>query len=322
MGGNLNELGGVVSTTGFSLFRPYDHIDVVYDGLDRVTSAIYYKDAVGTIVLQNFAITYSADGWPIENGTEYKNHQFDIYQGRFSPCCETSTSDTVQIVRGSCHQVFSQCSTFELISNTSNMSIIWPNNAEKITVVSTSSEDSSLGIGIRSVKITGISNIGAEISETIIMNGLINVISTLDFKRLNSITSLTSGTNDFAVGRISFKNTSLQIIDTISPGFSQSASLKYTIPTTQKLTLKALRLNADRLGEYEIKLLIWQRNPNITPFTHLHTVVNSHSDLHLFPGELVLSAETDIAAVIRKRTGKNGVSLFTGELLGTQSLVV
>ena len=202
------------------------------------------------------------------------------------------------------------------------MSIIWPNNAEKITVVSTSSEDSSLGIGIRSVKITGISNIGAEISETIIMNGLINVISTLDFKRLNSITSLTSGTNDFAVGRISFKNTSLQIIDTISPGFSQSASLKYTIPTTQKLTLKALRLNADRLGEYEIKLLIWQRKPNITPFTHLHTVVNSHSDLHLFPGELVLSAETDIAAVIRKRTGKNGVSLFTGELLGTQSLVV
>lgn len=331
MGGNLNELGGLSHTTGFSLFRPYDHVVVVYDGLDRVTSAIYYKSTDNSIILRNFVISYSMDGGhPIENGTEYKNHTFDIYQGRFTPCCDSSSGGGntdeccgfTQIVRGTCNQAFTN-KRYELLTNTKNSLVEWPLLAEKITCVSTSGEDSVGGTGIRTILLTGISTTGASQQEVVSLLGLTPVVSTLEYKRLNSAVSQTAGSNESAVGRISFTNSSLQILDTISAGFSRTASLKYTIPTTQELTLKAFRLNADRFGEYEVKLLIWARNPDMPVWTSVHTVANTQSDLHLFPGELTLAAETDLAAVVRKKSGANGAaSLLTAELLGTQSLVI
>lgn len=83
MGGHVNVIQDVSETTGFTLDRPYDHVNVTYDGLDRVTTAVYFLDAGETTILEQFTITYSADGHPIENGTEMKNHVFDIYRGRF-----------------------------------------------------------------------------------------------------------------------------------------------------------------------------------------------------------------------------------------------
>lgn len=331
MGGNFNDLGGVSSTTGFSLYRPYDHVTVTYDALDRVTSAIYFKDVAETITLQSFTITYSPDGWPIENGTEYKNHQFDIYRGRFvlvssggSTGDEDQCCGFTQIVRGTCKQVFNNCGQdFELITNSEKQVVIWPTAAEKITIVSTSSDDDITGIGIRTVLITGIDGSGAEITETISMSGTTPVISTLDFLRINAVEGVTSGSNEVAAGLITFTNASSNLLDSICAGFSRSASLKYTIPTSNQLAVKAFRMTADRLGEYEVKLMIWGRTPDVPPYAYIHTVVNSHSDLHLFPGELTLSAETDFAAVIRKRSGKNGAaSLFSAELLGNQSIVI
>lgn len=327
MGGNFNHLGNDVQTSGFTLDRAYDHVDVLYDGLDRVVSAIYYQDAGGLNVLDSFSITYSPDGWPIENGTEYKNNHFDIYRGRFvseaasggenDKCCGFSTT-----ISGNCNQSFS-FSRYELISNTSNEVVTWPLAAEQISVVSTSSDDTSGGGGIRTLMITGIDSVGAEINETIIMNGLVPVVSTLFFKRVNFIRSLTSGSNEVASGKISFINTSLQLIDTISYGFSRAASLKYTVPTSRKLTIKSLRLSADRLGEYEIKLLIYERNPTTPQYAFVHTIVNSHSDTHITPGELELQEETDIACVVKKKSGKNGFcSSLNVSLFCTQTLIV
>lgn len=322
MGGNFNQLGGMqLNTTGFSLHRPYDHVNVVYDSLDRVTSAIYFKDAAETIIIQSFTITYSVDGWPIENGTEYKNHHFDIYLGRFvsngsgggggGGCCGFAT-----IVQGCATQSFS-FSRFELVTNTKNQVLVWPAAAEQITVISTSADDdgSPVGIGIRTLQIIGIDTLGAEISETITMNGLTPVISVNSYYRLNTIESITSGTNEVAVGRITFTNASLNLIDTISAGTSRSTALKYTVPTGKSFPLKALRINADHLGEYEIKLMIWERANLIPPYSIVHTVVNSHSDMHLFPGELVASAETDIACIVKKKSGATGTgSILTVEL--------
>ncbi len=326
MGGNFNQLGGLAHTTGFSLYRPYDHVAVVYDALDRVTSAIYYKDVGETIILQSFTITYSADGWPIENGTEYKNHQFDIYRGRFvlgSSGEDINCCGFTQIVRGTCHQIFNNCGeNFELVSNSEKQSIVWPTVAEKITVVSTSTNDELVNSGLRTILITGIDASGAEIVETISMNGIIPVISSLDFLRINSIEAITSGSNEVAVGLITFTNASLNLLDSICAGFSQSASLKYTVPTGNKLIIKGFRMTVDRLSEYEVKLMIWKRTPEVPPYAYIHTTVTSHSELHSFPGEITLNAETDIAAVVRKRSGKNGKSLFTAELLGIQTIVI
>lgn len=331
MGGNLNQLGSISHTSGFTLLRPYDHVAVTYDGLDRVTSAIYYKSSDNSVVLYAFTITYSASGWPVENTVEYKNHVFDLYQGRFVPTDATTgesaaTADGgccgfTQIVRGSCQHIYSY-TTFELLSNTANSAVIWPASAEIISVVSTNAADTSAGIGLQTLTITGVDATGAEISEVITMNGTTPVLSTSSFLRINSIVGLTSGSNLVAVGNITFTNVSLDLLDTISAGFATSASLKYTVPTTQELTLKAFRINADDLSEYEIKLLIYPRSPDVPPYAYIHTVANKHSDLTLFPGELTVAAETDVAAVIRKKTGTVGVSLVTAELLATQTLSI
>lgn len=328
MGGNFNELGGVTNTTGFSLFRPYDHVTVTYDNFDRVTNAIYYKNSSETIILQEFLISYSSDGWPIENGTEYKNHQFDIYRGRFVLNSNNKNEDNdgfKQIVRGSCKQKFNNCGqNWELVSNSINQSIKWLTSPEIISVVSTSSEDrNSGGSGIRDVLITGIDGSGSEITENILLNGITPVNSVLNFLRINKIQAVSNGDNEVAVGKITFTtNVTNILLDSISAGYSMSASLKYTIPNSHKLIVKAFRVSADRLGEYEVKLMIWQRSPSLPPYAYIHTVINSQSELHLFPGELVLNAQTDFAAVIKKRSGKNGESLFTAELLGTQTILV
>ena len=318
-----------LNTSGFSLHRPYDHVDIVYDASDRVTSAIYYKDEAETLTLQSFTITYSVDGWPVESGTEYKNNHFDIYLGRFvsqrvgGDCCGFAT-----IVRGCCRQSFS-FSRFELVSNTKNQVLIWPTTAETISIVSTSSDDDGApsGTGIHTLLMTGTDVTGNEIQETITMNGLIPVVSIESYRRINTIESVTSGSNQTAVGNITFTNASLNLMDTISAGTSRSTSLKYSVPNGQIFPLKALRINADRIGEYEIKLMIFERVISagslldVPPYSIVHTVANERSDMHLFPGELVLNSQVDVACIVKKKTGLNGRgSLLTVELFAEKTV--
>ena len=85
MRGIINDLlkDDVLEFNEFLLLRPYDHSTIVYDNLDRVTSAEYWVDAGETVLLESFTITYSVDGHPIVDGGELKNHILDIYSGKF-----------------------------------------------------------------------------------------------------------------------------------------------------------------------------------------------------------------------------------------------
>jgi hypothetical protein len=255
-----------------------------------------------------------------------------LYLGRFvsndtgsSGCCGFAT-----IIRGCATQKFS-FSRFELVTNTKNQLLVWPTTAEVITVVSTSSDDNGapVGIGIRTLNMAGTDVDGNEISETITMDGLTPVLSVNSYRRINTIESVTSGSNEVAVGKITFTNASLNIMDTISAGTSRSTSLKYSVPAGQFFPLKGLRINADHLGEYEIKLMVWERNISsgglldVPPYSIVHTVVNSQSDMHLFPGELVAHSETDIACLVKKKSGSTGTgAVLTVELFGENPVVI
>lgn len=326
MGGNVNILQDVVDSTGFALDRPYDHFNVTYDALDRVSFVEYWLDAGETNLLEDFSITYTVDGHPFESGSEWKNHVFDLYRGRFvlntSANAAGSTGAVTMIIHGSMHQIFTYVD-FELFSNTSNSSVTWPSAAELITVVSTSASDTLLGTGIRTVLLTGVDGVGMEISETISLSGTTPVVSTLSYKRINSVIAMTSGSGEAAAGNITFTNASLQLLDSISLGFARSTAIKYTVPTSNTFTLKALRFNVDRLGEYEVRLMVWDRSPDIPPFNLFHSpVLGAQSINHSFHSGIVLKAETDMAAVIRRRSGKNMQALVTGEVVGVQAVVV
>ncbi len=235
MGGNVNILQDVVDSTGFALDRPYDHFNVTYDGLDRVSYVAYWLDVGETNLLEDFTITYTVDGHPIESGSEWKNHVFDLYRGRFvldTSSNGSSSGEVTMIIHGSMHQKFTYVQ-FELFTNTANSMVTWPSAAELITVVSTSSDDTSLGIGMRTVLLTGLDGAGAEIFETITLSGTTPVVSGSTYKRINSAIGLTSGSNETAVGNITFTNASSQVLDSISSGFSRSTAIKYTVPTKQ-----------------------------------------------------------------------------------------
>lgn len=301
----------------------YPIVGLTYSG-DLVTQAIIYQDYTKTVIIDTIDITYSGTN-PIIHGTLYRNMIFNpaTVKLEYNTIATTTSSTQVptQIVRATAMAV--SINRFELISNTLNQVLSWPSAAEKITVVSTNINDTLLGTGVRTITIIGIDALGAEITEDISMNGATPVITTLDYKRLNSITALTVGSNDFAMGTITFTNASLQLIDTISAGFNRASSLKYTVPTSNQLTLKALRLNGDRLSTYDVKLMIWPLN--IPPYVYSQTTITGgQSDLDIFPGEVTLSAETDIAAVVRRlngpATGAN-CSRINAELIGTQIAV-
>jgi hypothetical protein len=324
MGGNINALQYVVETTGYTLDRPYDHVNVTYDSSDRVTNADYWQDAGETMLKENFTITYSGAGYPIENGTELINHVFDIYRGRFivdtSPSMDANVTSTM-IIHGCMEETFMYVD-FDLFSNTSNSSIIWPTSAELITVVSTSSLDSAAGVGIRTILMTGTHGTGAEISETIIMTGLTPVVSSLSYKRINSLISVTSGADNEAKGIITFTNASLQLLDSISIGNTRSTSIKYSVPTGKAFALSTFCVNVDFFGEYEVKLIKWERNPDVPPYTIFHSMAFSGQHItHTFQTGIDLTAGTDIAAIIRKRSGTNGNSIITGQLVGLLSTV-
>lgn len=324
MGGHVNQI--LKDGDEFSMLPPYDHVVEVYDNLDRITTASYYGDVAETILLKQFVITYSADGHPIVDGVEYKNHILDLYSGRLvlntistaSILQDNSGIETKNIKGITTSQSYTH---FELLSNTPNHELQWPTSAETISCVSTSALDTLVGTGIRSVIIYGIDGTGVEINESIDLSGTTPVITTLLFKRINSIIATSSGVNEFAMGTISFTNsTSLQLIDTISPGDTRSVSFKYTIPLNKKAVDAKVRLSSDKFGEYEIRLLVWDRASNLPPYRFHHVMVKDISnELYNFPKDsATFSAETDLATLIKKRTGGDTCTFFSGELTMTE----
>lgn len=87
-------------------------------------------------------------------------------------------------------------------------------SAQRMNIVSTSVNDTSAGTGVRTVKISGLDNNYAQITENVTMNGTSNVLTTNSYLRVNEIESLTAGTTHA----------------TIPTGENVSAKSHYTIP--------------------------------------------------------------------------------------------
>lgn len=332
MGGHLNELFIEGSGGGeeFPILPPYDHVVDVYDSLDRITSAIYYDDVAETTIMQQFTITYSADGHPIVDGVEYKNHILDVYSGKLvintsstAALLQDNSGVVTRVIKGIAESV--SFSRYNILSNTPDHSLIWPTIAETISCVSTSALDTLAGVGIRTLTINGVDNTGLAINETVNLSGVTPVITTSTFKRINSIISTASGANEVAMGRISFTNTSsIQLIDTISPGDTRSVSFKYTVPLNKRILNPKVRLSCDNLGEYDVRIIVWDRASTLPPYRFHHVfVTNISNELYNFPNDDTTNwgAETDIAAVIIKKSGRE-FSFFSGEMTVTELSLV
>lgn len=80
-------------------------------------------------------------------------------------------------------------------------------STQTLRVVSTSASDTTGGTGARTVTLSGLDGNFLRIFETINMNGTTPVLTTKQFRQIDSIFVTTVGSNQFAVGTISVTNT-------------------------------------------------------------------------------------------------------------------
>ena len=122
--------------------------------------------------------------------------------------------------------------------------LVYLTTAETMNIASDSTSDTSNGDGLRTVLIQGVDNTGAAISETIIMNGTTNVLTSNSYLRVNSMIGSTVGVDGWNVGSITaIASSAATIQDEMDATESLSQSSHYTVPLGKSLYPLQLELN-------------------------------------------------------------------------------
>ena len=104
-------------------------------------------------------------------------------------------------------------------------------SAEIMEVTSASAADTSAGTGAQQIKVIGLDADYLEISETVIMNGVTAVDTTLSYLRVVRAYVMVAGSGESAAGLITIKaKTALTVQATIVAENNQTMMTQYTIP--------------------------------------------------------------------------------------------
>jgi len=146
---------------------------------------------------------------------------FDIAEG--------NVADHISILRfGDMHS----CGTVHSdICGVDSITMHWLTSAEQLKVSSSSAVDAAAGTGARTLRIDGLDASGAAINETVTLNGLTAVTTTLSFYRVQTLRVMTAGTGGYNAGNIVVKNNAATAtICGIYPDHNQSSGPWYTVP--------------------------------------------------------------------------------------------
>jgi hypothetical protein len=119
----------------------------------------------------------------------------------------------------------------------------------KMGIDSTSAEDkgtATAGTGVRSVKISYLTDAGVEKSETVILNGTdaVQTVAT-DIWRINSFRAVTVGSTNAAVGTITLQEIDgAPVFSSIAPLQTRARNMAYTVPAGKALLIKEIQINS------------------------------------------------------------------------------
>lgn len=105
----------------------------------------------------------------------------------------------------------------------------FPTVAIQVDIVSTSADDTLLGIGGRVLLIRGLDSSKEELFESIALDGISTVTSIGSFLRVNSTTIVSAGSNGKNAGIITTKN-GADLLSQIAIGFNLSQDALWSIP--------------------------------------------------------------------------------------------
>lgn len=105
--------------------------------------------------------------------------------------------------------------------------------ADSLEIVSTSADDTSAGIGTRTVEIVYLDAAGLWLNTIVTMNGTTPVSVPITASAIISMQATTGGTNEVSVGRIDLRNvaTPTTIYEQIAAGGNKSQSGRFRCPT-------------------------------------------------------------------------------------------
>ena len=141
---------------------------------------------------------------------------------------------------------------------------VWvPPTAARIhDIASTSASDTSAGVGIRTLRLTGLDSSWNEVTEDVTMNGTTNVATTGTFWRIYRMSSLTSGSSNVNVGNITATaQTDSTVTAHIEAGNSQTLMAIYTVPAgkTAYMTRAYGTLDRTQAGNALVQMTIRNR---------------------------------------------------------------
>lgn len=171
------------------------------------------------------------------------------------------------------------------ISSVTNGEDIWEGTASTIptpadagewmTLVSTSIEDDSAGIGIRTVLIDYLDDNGIPRSETVTMDGTteVNTLAT-NIRFVQEICALSTGSNGAAVGTISIykKGFPATVYNIMSPGGNCSLNTARMVPANHILIIRNFSVsggNASSGKTVDLRLRSTSKDGTLTQIFHL-----------------------------------------------------
>lgn len=138
----------------------------------------------------------------------------------------------------------------------------FPAAAAQMKVSSSSTDDTVLGTGARTVTVYGLDSLGAQASETVSMNGTAQVTTTASFLRVNRAEVITAGTYAAASGEIyihtggataGVPDTATLIYAQIKAGNNQTFNGAYTVPAGKTATIKKVTCLDTDNAKYRIR---------------------------------------------------------------------
>lgn len=176
----------------------------------------------------------------------------------------------------------------------------YPTTAATVSTSSTDTDDTSAGIGARTIKIEGLDASYNEVSETITMNGTTGVTSTNSYLRVFRAFVTSAGSSGENKGTIDIKqggNTLAQII----AGLNQTEMALYTVPAGKTAFLRSHYWSIPKDKEAEVRLLV---RPLGEVFQVKHQLfLPEHYINHEFGYPLVISAKSDIELRAKSTSG-------------------
>jgi len=208
---------------------------------------------------------------------------------------------------------------------------VWPDggvvphgqSASVLKVSSTSASDTSAGDGARTVLIQGLDADFKEISETVVLAGQTEVLTTKSYVAINNLVVLTVGSTGHNVGDINVGTGTVTagvpavLWDLIAPTYNERTTGHYTIPAGYTGYMHTGIFTAGQTSGSTSITGFLKITDNVNSITRVGAVVtiNNGSVQYDFPYPLVIPEKFCLGATADGSSSNNSVSSMFGILL-------